>query len=514
MVQSIKKATIISYITLILGNIISLIYIPFMLSMLGSKEYGLFSLVNTIIAYIYLLDMGVGSAVVRYNSKYIAENDIETLNNVNGMFLLFYSLISFIGIILGYILYNNLELIFGNGLSIYEINKLKIMFLISIINVAFSFPMNVFNGIILANERFIFIKLLSLIRTVFNPIVMISVLHFGYKAIGMLTASTIFNISLGFINILYCFVVLKIKIKFTTFNRSLCKEILKYSFFVFLGSIAYQIYWNTDQVILGMAVSSSAISIYSLGSQFNSYFISFSNVISGMFLPKLTKIVSLEKNDYKIMNILIKVSRIQFFISSLILIGFMLIGREFIKLWVGKGYNLSYYIALLIMVPHTLSIIQSLFATLLEAMNKHKVKSFIYLAVAILNLVLTLILVEEFGAIGCAIGTSIGMTLNAVFNNLYYKYKLKLNMRYYWKEMAKLLPPTIICFGIGRILVKYMNLDSYISIGIFIIVFMCIYFLVYWILVFNDYEKNTILAIFHKLKLSINCLNNKSIIKE
>ena len=69
--QSIKKATVISYITLVIGNIISLIYTPFMLSTLGSNEYGLFSLVNYIISYIYLLDMGMGNDVIWYISRYL-----------------------------------------------------------------------------------------------------------------------------------------------------------------------------------------------------------------------------------------------------------------------------------------------------------------------------------------------------------------------------------------------------------------------------------------------------------
>ena len=90
MKNNLKFATIISYITLFAGNVISIFYTPFMLSKLGNSEYGLFSLVNTIISYIYLLDMGLGNAIIRYNSKYMAENDEEGLKKVNGMFFSLY----------------------------------------------------------------------------------------------------------------------------------------------------------------------------------------------------------------------------------------------------------------------------------------------------------------------------------------------------------------------------------------------------------------------------------------
>lgn len=65
--------------------------------------------------------------------------------------------------------------------------------------------------------------------------------------------------------------------------------------------------------------------------------------------------------------------------------------------WAGYEYKESYYIALIVMIPQIISIIQTLFATMLEAMNKHKIKSLIYLGVAIVNLVLTLILVKYLG---------------------------------------------------------------------------------------------------------------------
>ena len=512
--QSIKKATVISYITLVIGNIISLIYTPFMLSTLGSNEYGLFSLVNNIISYIYLLDMGMGNAVIRYNSRYMANNDKEGLKVINGMFLSMYIIIAIIGVVIGVILYSKIDILFGQGLSNIEINKLKTMFVIAIINVIFSFPLNVFSGIIVSNEKFVYNKILTLFRTVLNPMIMVSILILGYKSIGMIIASTIFNISLGFINIIYCFKILKIKFIFRKFDKNILKEIFNYSFYIFLGDIAFKLYWSTDQIILGMFVSSASIAIYSIGAQFNGYFTSFSNVITGMFLPKMTKLVVNEPDNNKLMDILVKISRIQFYIAIFILMGFILVGKTFINLWAGEGYETSYYIALLIMFPQIFSIIQALFATMLDAMNKHKIKSFIYLSVSILNLVLSIIFVKSYGLIGCSLATSIGMTINALLNNIYYKYNLKLNMKYYWKEISKLFIPTIVCFFIGLIMVNNIVVNSYISLIIFIILFSIIYIIVYWIFGFNDYEKLFLLAMIEQMKFKIKFNKNKFVIKE
>lgn len=508
MKNNIKLATIISYITLIAGNVISLLYTPFMLTTLGTGEYGLFTLVNTIISYIYLLDMGIGNAVIRYNSKFIANNDEESLEKINGMFLILYTIISVIGLIIGLIVYLNLGSIFGKGLTLEEIARIKVMFFMALINLVLAFPLNVFNGIIMAYERFVYVKCLAFIRTILNPIIMISVLLLGYKAIGMIMASTIFNVILGIINVIYCFKVLKIKIKFSGFNKELYKEIFKYSFYVFLAVVAYRIYWSTDQFILGMVAGSIPIAIYSIGIQFNDYFTSFSGVISNMFLPKLTKLTVNEDNKEELMNILIKVSRIQSYIAFFILSGFILVGQEFIMRWAGYEYKESYYIALIVMIPQIISIIQTLFATMLEAMNKHKIKSLIYLGVAIINLVLTLILVKYLGIIGCALGTAIGMIINAVLNNLYYMLNIKLDMKRYWREIINVMIPITLSFILGYLVKIIIVPKSYFKIGLFVCIFTSIYFITCYKISFNKYEKEVASTIIKKI---INIFNRKYI---
>lgn len=504
--KNIKIATIISYVTIFLGNIVSLISIPFIISRLGASEYGIFNLVNSIISYMYIMDLGLGNAVVRYNSKYIAEKKEDEIKQLNGMFLCIYFIISIICILIGTILYFNFDLIFSNGLTRYEIELTKKMFIVAIINLSIGLPLGVFNSIITAYEEFIFIKIISLIRTVLNPIIMIVVLLTGYKALGMVIMSTIFNIVLGCINIYYCKSVLKIKLQFSNFNKNTFKSIFKYSSYIFIGIIAYKIYWSTDQFILGMCVSASSIAVYSVGSQLSTYFTSISNVLSGMFLPKFTKI-SINDDKQEMLTIITKVSRIQYYIAIYMLIGFILVGKQFIHIWIGDAYTLAYYISIIIMIPQVISIVQALFATTLEALNKHKVKSYIYLSVAVLNLFLTIILVKPFGIIGCALGTSVGMTINAIANNLYYAYKLKFNMKYYWSQILPLMIPTILSFIAGWSINNNIYIYNYISLLVFIIIFTISYLMIFWVFGFNKYEKDIFISTLKYIKIKSRCIS-------
>ena len=69
-----------SYIILGLDLLIGLIYTPILTKMLGQAEYGLYSLVASVISYLTVLDFGFGSAIVVYTARYRANNDKEKEN--------------------------------------------------------------------------------------------------------------------------------------------------------------------------------------------------------------------------------------------------------------------------------------------------------------------------------------------------------------------------------------------------------------------------------------------------
>ena len=69
--NQLKIGTLLSYITLFVELIIGLVYTPILTKRLGQAEYGLYSLVSSVISYLTILDMGFGSAIVVYTSRYL-----------------------------------------------------------------------------------------------------------------------------------------------------------------------------------------------------------------------------------------------------------------------------------------------------------------------------------------------------------------------------------------------------------------------------------------------------------
>ena len=287
-----KLGAILSYVSIIASTLIQLLYTPFLIRQLGQSEYGLYSLVNSIVGYLTVLDLGFGNAIVVYTSKYRAQKKYEEEKKLHGMFALIFTIIGLIAGVIGLILYFNVDNLFGNTMTSLELHKAKIMMLILTFNLVISFVFSIYSSILNAYEKFVYQKILSILGTILKPLIMIPLLFMGLKSVTMVIVITLVNVLILLSNYLYCRRKLKIKIKFCGIDKVLLKIVFGYSIWLFLGSIVDRVNWSVDQVILGVVSGTAAVSVYSVATTFNNLFINLSTAISNVMLPKMTKLIS------------------------------------------------------------------------------------------------------------------------------------------------------------------------------------------------------------------------------
>ena len=207
--------------------------------------------------------------------------------------------------------------------------------------------------------------------------------------------------------------------------------------------------------MLGVYSSAVSIAIFNLAMQFKSYFESFATSISGVFFPRLTSMESNKSSDEEFTNYFIKVGRLQFILISLITTGFILFGKQFIYIWARKDYHLAYYVTLIIFIPLALVDTQTLGIAILQAKNKQKFRSIVYLCVAISCIIICIPFIKKYDVIGCALATALALTVGNLFiMNWYYYKKINLNIFNFWKELFKMFPGVLISTVIMYLLLK------------------------------------------------------------
>lgn len=503
-INQLKVGALLNYVSIILHMIVGLVYTPYMLRMLGQSEYGLYSLAASIIAYLTVLDLGFGNAIIRYTSKFRAENKLIEQQYMFGMFLLLYLFIGLVALLIGIWLSLNVQTFFSSSMTAEEVHRVQTMLWLMTFNLAFTFPMSLWGSIMSAYERFVFQRIISIIRGVLNPIVMIALLVVGYKAVAMVVITTIFNVLTLLINWWYCKYRLSIQLRFGRFNWKLLKEVSIYSFWIFLNIITERIYWSTGQFILGVYKGTVAVAIYSLAIQLKDLFYMFSTAISSVFLPRITSMVTKGATNEEISELFIRTGRIQYIIMAFILTGFILFGKAFIAFWAGEDYIQAFYIALLFFVVTCIPLIQNIGIIILQAKNQLKFRSIWILLVSAMSLFIVIPCSQYWGVMGCAWVTTIAIFLAyGVGLNIYYWKRIQLDVMRFWQEIGKMSIIPVIFIITGMLFFSQDKIDNIYSMILSIVLFILIYLPTFYFFSMNNYErqliKNPLIKIYQKI---------------
>lgn len=491
--SQIKAGVILSYFNLIIGNLIPVFYTPAMLSILGQSEYGLYTLSNTIVSYLSLLSFGMGSAIIRYITKYKAMGDKKKVQQMFGLFMFLFSVLAVVVVILGIVLAANIHIFYGNTLTDAEIAKMRILVFLCSVNSALTFAFTSYASIVLVYEKYIFRQILNIFTTVLIPCFNIIVLLLGYGSVGMVLSAVCLNIIVSILNVLYCSIHLHVRPIFRGMPFDELKSIFGFCLFVFIGSVVDMLFWATDKTIIGAVLGTAAVAIYSIGSTFNTIVTSISTTISGVLTPKITTMVFKDAGKKELTDLFIKVGRLQYIVVGLVVSGFIVFGRQFINIWVGDGYSESYYVALLTLIPVTVPLIQNTGLSIVTAQNKHRFRSIVYLIIAVVNAISTAIAVNYWGIIGAAACSAISYIIGqGLIMNWYYWKKTCINIPLFWKNIIKMSLAPAILIIVGFLVCNYISIDSWIKLFIGIAVYLVIYIPILWFTGMNKYEKDTV----------------------
>ena len=491
MKNELKIGSILSITSIMLGSLVQMFYTPIYMKCLGTTDYGINSLVQSIMGYIGMLNLGLGSAIVRYTVRYRAEGKIEEEKSLNGMFLVIFLIIMLISVILGTYIYFIIPKLFAEKFTLDELIKTKKVFVITMIGTAVSFPVSVFSTNIISREKFLYQKSLNLLKLIVTPIIGAILMINGFKLIAVVSVTIILTLITNIFDIVYAFKI-GMRLKFKNFDLKILKDILQYSFYIFLNIIIDRIYWETDRIIIGKYIGPLVVGIYSIASIFNLVYMSLSTSISGVLFPRINKMVT-ERKYKELSDMFISIGRIQYILLGLISSGFIIFGNEFIYLWLGKGYEEVYKIALWIMIPLTIPLIQNTGIAIVQARNQHQFRSIVYFFIALLNIVMSILLVKKYGAIGCAVATGFSFIVgNIIIINIYYWKRVNIDIPLFWKNIFKMSIPITITMIIGYGLNYFISDYKIMTFILKGIVYVGVYVALMWLLGMNKDEKKEI----------------------
>lgn len=433
---------IISYAYTVVQIVVQLIYVPILLSCIGQSEYGIYQLIGSVMAYIVSINSVLAAGVGRYYCMYMAEGDTRKMENTlaiaKRMYLVM-SVVTMVTMVTMGVLAIAFRCVYAASFTRPQLDECCVMLLILGVNCIVTMDNTINISILTANERFLFLKGTQLLSLALQPVIVVFLTRVCPYAVAICVVVLGLNILCATAQRIYSKNVLKASWEYHGWDKALAKGLLSFSASVVLVTVADQIFWKTDQLIVGFLYGPGSVAVYSVGAQVYSAYMYIGIAIASVFLPHVSELYHRDHDMEAISSLFIRVGRLTFMVCIAVLGGFVVLGADFMELWAGEGYYASYLIAIVVMIPFTIDIVQNLGLTILQVVNKYYFRGVMYLLIAIANVVLTFILLNIAGLVGAALSTAVAMLIgNGFIMNWYYRKEVGLDIRRFWVEIGQL----------------------------------------------------------------------------
>lgn len=499
--KQIRIGAIISYFAIAFNIIAGLIYTPWMIGQIGQSDYGLYTLANSLIT-LFLVDFGLGSAVSRYVSKYRAEGDEEKVNNFLGAIYKLYAIIDAVIFLVLFVLFFLLDEIYVK-LSPNELEKFKIVYIISASFSVLNFPFFTLNGILTSYEKFVPLKLADLLCKVMTIGFTVVALILGLGLYSLVSVHAIAGIITIILKFIFAKKLTPVKVNFRYSDKDLYKRIFEFSMWVTVSTLAQRLIFNITPSVLGIVASTSAIAVFGVITTIEGYVYTITNAINGMFLPKISRIYAngddAEKN---LTPLLLSVGKFQYALNGVIIVGFAIVGKLFVELWMGIDYIDAYWGVLLVTIPGLFFNSLQIGNTALIVQKKVKYQAIIALIAGIINISLSFVFSYFFGVIGAALSIFVAYSFRAVATNIVCYKVLKLDIpQFIQKCYLRMSLASLVTLGLGwgiNRIISDAGWGSLVLKGVIVIVF---YGLSIFLIGINSKERKSVInKISSKLK--------------
>lgn len=496
----IRQGAIIAYVNIVLNLLVNIFLTPFLISGLGDAEYGVYKIVQSFSAQLSIMSFGIATLVTR-NTVYFntqgKQKEKENFLFIAKAASLFLALLI---MIVGIILYNSIDTLYGNTMSPEEIQIAKNLFLMLLANIVVSVLTDTYNGLLRAHEKFVVSNGLNTVRVIIRVAVIVILIRTGVGSVGIVLTDLCISIAILLFTVLYSRFVLKERSKFYYLDKKMLATSLVFSASIFLQAIANQVNQTLDNVILGAMVSASVVTVYSCGLTLYSAFTSLITVVGSMYGPKATRLVAQGADGEQLTTFAIEPARFQSMIAGLAIAGFVLFGKNFISIWLGDGYEDVYIITLILIVPSVIPLIENITNSILDAMLKRLTRSLMLIGMCVINVIVSIVLIHFIGYIGAAIGTAASVLIgHGVMMNIYLHKSIHLNIPRLFKSVfSGVLPACILSIIVGKPLSFLPN--TFIWFVCKAALFCVIYAAIMYLLGMNREEKAIVKRILSKLK--------------
>ncbi|CAH2464462.1 MULTISPECIES: oligosaccharide flippase family protein [Bacillus cereus group] len=397
-----------SFLSYLLIPILTFISVPIMLNNLGITRYGEWIFLNTIVAILLILNLGLGNTIIKNGADYIIHKNSKKFNDIISNA---FTVILTIGGILVSLMFFRGERVIAFLSKEDGVNTIdsKVVVILSMW-IVFKLITVLFNSVIMTFERYDIVNVLNII---FNALQIIGLAMITFFVDQLFTLCFVAMI-IAFFTMVATIILAKRIYPLLNVRLNIDSNVLKgmfnYSLYSWMQSIISTLYSQADRLIVNAFLGTNALAIYSACMQLAIKIHEVPAAVTSFLFPKFSLLH--QKNDSESLR------KVYFYASYAVTAVVVFIGAvvyifstDILTIWLGRGFasndavliNLTFSI-----ISGTLFIIPTYF---LNGIGKIRISTFVNGFITIANIVFTVLLVPYFGLLGVGYGRFIALPL-------------------------------------------------------------------------------------------------------
>ncbi len=402
--------------------LVLMVLTPFALRTLGAEQNGVWVTVVSLTGLLRLLVLGVPMASVKSIAEARGRADLAGVNRAISTCLAITLAMGLLALALGWAQleafeHGYLDGALGAGLSPAQRTAAQVGFVLAATQVAAAFVLRLPYGVLDAHEDFTTrngIMALELLARAGLTVALLPRAPDLTTLAGILVATMVLEFALAWLAIRSRHA--GVRFSLASFDRSLVRGILSFSVFAMLLNVGTLLAFRCDALVIGRWLDAAATTQFDLGSKFFEPLAGFVIGIGAVVMPAATRLKASGKIE-DLRPVLLRWTRISFLLVLAIGTFLLLLGPEFLALWVGPeiagpaGSVLRVLmVSFLVYLP-----VRGVSLPILMGLGQPVKPTVALLAMGVINIALSIALVGRLGLVGVALGTALPNIVFSLF---------------------------------------------------------------------------------------------------
>jgi O-antigen/teichoic acid export membrane protein len=401
------------YLAIFVDGAIGLVLLPFNVSHLGPAAYGLLTLTTSVTWFFGVLDLGYGSALVKFIAQYRAKRDRNALNEI----------VSTVGVVfagLGLLCFAVMAGLAWRIESIFNIDPADVrtaqyLLLIAGGYLSLRFPLAIFGSVVNGFQRYYFNNIVSISTSLIVAAVNVGVLSAGYGLVGLVAATTAVRLlTLGLFawNAYRAFPGLRVRT--SMFRRERLREVSGFSVYMFVLDCAAKLNYSSDTMVIGAMLNTTAVAVWAVGQRLSMLAQQLTGQLNDALFPNVVDSHAGNRQD-RLQLILLHGTKLSLALAAPLCLGLIMKADALIQNWVGPHFSGSVLPAQILLAVVLIRISTASANLILKGTGGHKLLAYTNVTTAVVNILMSIVLIRRLGLLGVALGTLIPVAASAAF---------------------------------------------------------------------------------------------------